>query len=709
MILEAALEYAEKHCAYIIPIHGCDRLGNCICRSGCTGNQIGKKPHIKEWQNTASIIEETIRKWWRHWPQANIGYPTGIKNNIIVIDIDPRSGGDESYQILQKKHIIPETHVALTGGGGRHLYFRHPGGYIRSRAHALGRGIDIKGDGGYVLLPPSTHRSGECYEWANDSPVTDLPDSLIEELKSSPTTHYDKLPERIIDGEQHDTLLAYAGRLRQAGLLREEIEKKLLEANQRCEYPYNGQEITVLVDSIMQYRVTDYTLDGFGNAHRFKNDHILDLKYCKDKHQWYQWNAKYWGEIYEQAELKYLAIKTIERMRQMAPLGGDIEDKVRAWAKKCRTDMAVKEIMSLAAAEPEFHTKATDYDSAPNLLNCGNGTIDFKSGIREFMREDYITKCTEINYRKDARCDRVEQFLEEVCEGRKDQIDYLQLAVGYSLTGYTDEEKVFFIVGPGGTGKTTFVEAIRAVMGGYCVTSRPQEFLASTRDHTSAASPGIAKLQGTRLVISSEMPHGAKLSEWVVKTLTGGDVITARHLYKEEFDFLPRFKLWLTMNDAPRFSYGDTGIKRRIIVIPFNYIPTKVDLKLKRTFRFDKDKQEAWLAWAVRGAMRWVGGERLAEPSCIANATRDYQEAQDLLTTFIKEICEVGAGLKVGSQELRDSLNLWATANNIKLAEIGVVSPQAFIRRMEGLGYTVYKTLLHGKKTGCFKGLRFRL
>ena len=115
--------------------------------------------------NDGTTNEEIIDSWWTKNPRANIGIRTGTESGIIVLDIDPRHEGNVSLAQLEQKHgNLPVTGEVLTGGGGRHLFFKHPGGTAGSKA-GLAPGLDVRGDGGYVVAPPSNHISGRCYQW----------------------------------------------------------------------------------------------------------------------------------------------------------------------------------------------------------------------------------------------------------------------------------------------------------------------------------------------------------------------------------------------------------------------------------------------------------------------------------------------------------------------------------------------------------------
>lgn len=157
----AALQYVKT--LPVFPIHS-SRDGNCTCgRTACKHR--GKHPRVKGGFLSASMDAAIIEQWWAKWPDANIGVPTGETTGIVVIDVDPRHGGDQSLAALFAEHgEFPETIEVATGGGGRHFYFRHPGIEIRNKV-SVRPGIDVRGDGGYIIAPPSIHASGRPYEF----------------------------------------------------------------------------------------------------------------------------------------------------------------------------------------------------------------------------------------------------------------------------------------------------------------------------------------------------------------------------------------------------------------------------------------------------------------------------------------------------------------------------------------------------------------
>lgn len=179
-------------------------------------------------------------------------------------------------------------------------------------------------------------------------------------------------------------------------------------------------------------------------------------------------------------------------------------------------------------------------------------------------------KNTKVVYSQDAQCPMWEKFLSEIFEGNQDLIDYLQRAVGYSLTGDVREDKFFLLTGPGGNGKTTVLETLRALLGDY-ITEIPFEILEVSYKKTGhEATPDIAKLVGIRLVKSSETKEHSRFNVGRLKSFTGGDTLTGRFLFQNPFDFSPTHKLWLSVNHTPRVDDDSDAMWRRVHKIPFN-------------------------------------------------------------------------------------------------------------------------------------------
>ncbi len=282
--------------------------------------------------------------------------------------------------------------------------------------------------------------------------------------------------------------------------------------------------------------------------------------------------------------------------------------------------------------------------------------------LREHRREDLITKLAPVEYDPEARLDLWDRFLAEATGGDQELMRFLQRAAGYSLTGETDEEKLFFVHGPAAAGKSTFLEALKAAMGDYAQTADFETFLA--RQQVGGPRNDVARLAGARLVISIEVDEGKRLAEGLVKTLTGGDTVTARFMYRESFEFKPQMKLWLAANHAPKVSDDDEAMWRRILRVPFERVipKEKRDPKVKATLRDPEIAGPAILAWAVQGCLTWQR-EGLGVPPIVEQATSAYRLDNDPLREFFASCCVFGPTKTVTVSDLNNEYESWCNDN----------------------------------------------
>jgi P4 family phage/plasmid primase-like protien len=278
---------------------------------------------------------------------------------------------------------------------------------------------------------------------------------------------------------------------------------------------------------------------------------------------------------------------------------------------------------------------ATVWDTDLMVLGTPAGTIDLKTGkLRTASPDDYITKQTSVAP-ESGEPERWLTFLRESLGDNEDTIRFLQQWCGYCLTGLTNEHALFFIYGPGGNGKSVFLNTIAAIMGDYAVTAAMETFTVSKFDRHPTE---LAMLAGARMVTASETEEGRAWAEAKVKQMTGGDPITAHFMRKDNFTFRPQFKLTIAGNHAPALLNVDDAMKRRFNIVPFTVKPAKPDRQLEEKLRAEHGKI---LAWAIKGCLDWLD-RGLVRPAPVTEATADYFESQDLFGQWVAEDCETG-------------------------------------------------------------------
>lgn len=390
---------------------------------------------------------------------------------------------------------------------------------------------------------------------------------------------------------------------------------------------------------------TPYAMTDLGNAERLVAWHRDKIRWDVARKAWRAWDGRRWAL---DSALRVYALaadtaRTIRKEAAEAPRGDskrDLGQELFSWAVKAESRDRLNAMIEVAKARPGIAIAADDLDADPWALNVLNGTIDLRTGtLRPHNRAALLTKLAPVEYRPGHRDDRLTQFLRDATGDDVDVIEFLQLVAGYTLTGLTIEEILLLIFGPEAAGKSTFLDMLRAVLGDYAQTIDCGMLMQNkTGRNAGSATPEIACLAGARLAAGSESDSGRELAEAVTKNLTGGEPITARHLYAEQFSFRPQFKLWLAMNHCPRVSAEDGAIWRRILRIGFEHTvpPERRDKSLKPYLRNPDGGAPAVLAWAVEGCLRWQR-EGLTVPDAVKRSTAAYRQESDPLAAFIED------------------------------------------------------------------------
>ena len=335
-----------------------------------------------------------------------------------------------------------------------------------------------------------------------------------------------------------------------------------------------------------------------------------------------------------------------------------LKEEIERWARQSQNLPRINAMITMAAALPDLRISADQVDQHPHLLTVRNGTIDLRTGtLREHRREDFITLLLDVDYHPDAKAPRWKRFVAEATDGDPEMASFLQLLAGYCLTGEVYDRRAFFlVVGPKGSGKTTFVEALRDVWGEYAATADVSTFL--ERDG-SRISNDLARLRGKRLVAAGELPEEGRLAADLIKRITGKDTITARFLYQEFFEFRPVFKLLLSSNYVPHLSASDDAVWDRVSIVPFESVvpPERREPHLLEELLTER---EGILAWAVQGAVRFYR-EGLQLPKAVIQKTQEVREEMDLVGQFLAEECVLAPCYSTRARDLYRRFRHWCT------------------------------------------------
>ena len=402
-------------------------------------------------------------------------------------------------------------------------------------------------------------------------------------------------------------------------------------------------------------------LTDFGNAERLVDRHGAHLRYVS-AWGWLVWDGKRWqrdnaGEVIRRAKdtVRHIyasAFRADEKDRQAIAKHATASERLQR----------VRAMVDLAATDERVVARPESFDCNPMLLTVENGTIDLMTEhLRAHEPNDLITRLVPVTYDASATAPLWDGFLLRVMNDRQHLVDFLRRAIGYSLTGSTGEQCVFFCHGLGANGKSTFLETVRAMLGDYGMQADFSTFLQKRND---GIPNDLARLDGARFVASIEAESGRRLAEVVVKQLTGGDTVAARFLHREFFEFRPAAKFFWSANHKPPIRGTDEAIWRRMRLVPFEVtIPEgEQDKHLCEKLRAELP---GILAWAVRGCTEWQQNPKgLAPPAEVLDATKTYRVEMDTLAGFLDERCYLDPSATVKSAVLWAAWQAWCKGNN---------------------------------------------
>jgi putative DNA primase/helicase len=673
----------------IFPVHYAED-GVCSCGTK-TCKSIGKHPAVPGVKDGgdlhATLDPDQVDKWFGV-NGSRRGYNIGAscRDGLICLDVDPKHGGLDSFEDLIRDHErLPETWTEETGedsegNRGLHYWFLiPPGKQYKSRKSLSGfPGIDLLSNG-YAIVAPSMHASGVRYETLIG----------VDEIVQAPQWLLDLTQEVVVE----DVLLGERSLAQPTGirpgpdvrkfLRRGEIEPGgqramcckaaralwglrvdagnatdlVWAAIQKCTWAdgeWTENQIRKLVHDEYAKQPKELTQsDGIEEPTDVTRAYRL-IAYsrgniCFDCTQgiWHTWNTTSWvpdgtGSIHRL--LHAMALEDLAEAKLSE--NGSAKQKEAIRIQSAAKIAAV--VHTAETALPEVAMVSSDFDRDPWLLNCSNCVVDLRTGhTREQRRDDYMTKATSCAYYPNAESQLWEQVIRDATSEDEDLADFLQLAFGYAATGDTREDTFFYLYGPGGSGKTTVLEAIAHVMGSYATSADPETFMLTQATLGVSHRADLAALKDARLVTSTEIGQGAKFSTSTLNRLTGRDKVSARVPYaKAPVVFKPQWTLFFAANHFPAVP-GATrrdGFWRRVKILPFDHTLERKQMNPVLPYLLSKDEHaQAILRWVIDGAMRWWNdyakqNRLMPIPKIVEGQIEAMQEEKDPLSDFVETL-----------------------------------------------------------------------
>lgn len=724
---------AYEACAYaergwrVLPVHWIVRNGE---HSQCSHQWMtgepswmpkeegaGKHPIIHDWQTFATTDREQIALWWgAEYPGANIGVATGRESGIWVLDVDEGRKRDGTFKeglysltrLMDEHRGLPPTTVHRTGGGGTQHFFRIPDGIeIRTVVGGLGKDfpdIDIKGEGGFVVVPPSTSGKGP-YTVESAHPVPDTPQWLLDKLMDSgaaviagtrnPSMPDGPAPAGVVpsdapswvagsieeklqavrdapDNKGNNTINRMAYMIGQyvphGWITIDDAHSRLMEAVMAWVHPHPQADYTIrralhqgAADPYVPRAAPDMPPDT-GEVHRgqMRMASRLAARYAGSLLfaygiGWHVWDGTRWAKDQDGAARRAVHDTLRESLHEIADMDKQAGSAMYDDVRKCESSNAIEGILKIASALVAFAVAGSRLDADPYLFNTAGGTLDLRTG--EMLRHDprhLITKVSPFAVGGDGREFRA--FLERILPEQETR-RYVQKLFGYAMYGKVTEHIMPIFTGEGANGKGTLRDAVKAAFGDYAVEVEPE--LLISQKHQRHGSFKM-RLRGARLVFMSETERDRRFDEATMKKLTGGDPIEANYMRENPIEFNPSHTLVMVTNHLPRLS-DDPACWRRLRAIPFD-----VNIPLQEQDGELPDRLVAdggsVLAWVLEG-FRMYREEGLVLPETVEGRTRQYRIDSDVIMRFLDESTQKDSASRIKANDLYQSWSAWCVLN----------------------------------------------
>ena len=380
---------------------------------------------------------------------------------------------------------------------------------------------------------------------------------------------------------------------------------------------------------------------------------------------WLFYSGTHWNRDGANAAIVSAIVDTL-KARIAAAMEYEEQDRWPSFFKYCNPSSgnvrgAEYLLRSMAYVDP------SEFDCSPNLLNCANGVVDLRTGeIEPHNSDQKFTYCSPIAYRPDTDHKKWLSWLLDAT-GNQEIVDWLQVAVGYSLTGHTREEILFYIYGPPRSGKGLFTETLLAILG----TPLAQEINFSTftaQRNGDSQNFDLAPLKAARLIAASESNSYERFNDAKVKALTGGNQIYCAFKHKTHFGYRPQFKIWLSSNQPVNADPDDDAVWGRLRIIEFPHSHLGKEDKEMKARMLEPKNLEGILAWAIEGAIKWyqLGSSGLPELESSEKSKKTQRSELDNVQAWIDERCKIDPNERSTNSEIYSSYRLWCESNGVE-------------------------------------------
>jgi len=421
---------------------------------------------------------------------------------------------------------------------------------------------------------------------------------------------------------------------------------------------------------------------------------------------WMRYRKGCWVEdSYEKifADVRKLVDMDIEIIERLATKFEAEKQIIIDFYRSIYARSTLENALALAKGEQEFAMPFDEFDKDPYILNCANVLMNLECGEgKEHNPMQKARMQTNAQYITNAPCPNWLKFIDTIFQNNQELIEYVQRALGYSISGDTSEQCLFICYGTGQNGKSTFIRVVTEILGSYAGVINMSAFLENNNDVTRS---DLAGLKGKRFVSANETNSNKQFDSAILKKVTGEDKIKCRFLYKDYFEYAPTFKIWMALNHLPFVNEQTKAFWRRIKVIPFTaQIPDgQIDKNLTQKLLAES---EGILYWMVQGFQKWKKNG-LGTCQAVEEITKEYKEDNDTLKDFLEQYCEISSDYEAITTDLYNAYEKYCDANNVK--EHFRLSQRNFAMKLKERGFERTKHIRIGDdEFRGFKGLRLK-
>jgi putative DNA primase/helicase len=636
----------------VFPVHYLTEDGVCSCGGPEVNPRCkpAKHPITLSGHKSAMTDADVVGAWWTKDPGANIGMPTGPRTGVLVLDGD----GEEGVGTLEERGYPQDAPRVRTGSGGLHVYVAYPrdaGEDIRNSVKSA-PGLDVRGKGGYVLLPPSRNVNGP-YGWELEwqGKRVDLPEpprwflDLIREGggEGTPKERFDtaRVLAGVPEGERDEVLFKLACKLLGADVPQDVAERLVCEAASNCDPPF--EEEKALEKVRRAYRT--YEPGSSGTASGGKPTHDELARRFLEGHPGYGYGQAEWKR-YESGVWRPVPDAVAER-QIFDVLVAAKDEKVQPTANLLAS---VTKLARVLVAVPD-----EEWDSDPDVLVCQNGTLHVPSGeLGPHDRTHHATSGVPYDYDPEATARTWGRFLGDFVDA--ETAHFLQEFSGYALTSDVSHEVALWLFGAPGGGRSTFIAGLEAMLGERSGTLGLGE--------VERSRFALADVPGKTLLTATEQPAGYMKASYVLNALISGDKLKVEEKFKPAYDVYPKAKILWAMNELPRVPSANDGLFRRVKVVEIEPIPEgERDPEIKEKV---KEEGAGILNWALEGLARLRRRGGFEVPSSVKGATARWRETNDVPAMFVAEECKLNGEKSERSSDLYRRYRFWCEDNGHK-------------------------------------------